>query len=203
MLYDKNGEEHYNLISALHKSIRSSDPHAAAYWCTRMLESGEDPNYLCRRLVRMASEDIGNADPQALQVCMNATQAYQFLGSPEGEVPIVQAALYLACSPKSNAAEMAYFEARDLIHQTGPLPVPLHLRNAPTKLMKTEGYGEGYQYAHDDPDAIVTHAHLPQGLEDKLLYHPAPRGKERDFIRVMEWFEKKRAEKKASEKPQK
>jgi putative ATPase len=195
LLYDKNGEEHYNLISALHKSVRSSDPHAAAYWCTRMLESGEDPLYVCRRLVRMASEDIGNADPAALQICMNATQAYQFLGSPEGEVPIIQAALYLACSPKSNSAETAYFAARDLVQQKGPLAVPLHLRNAPTKLMKQEGYGEGYQYAHHDPDAVVTHANLPEGLEREIIYRPVPRGKERDFIRVMEWFENKRAEK--------
>jgi putative ATPase len=194
LLYDKSGDQHYDLISALHKSIRSSDPHAAAYWATRMLEAGEDPLYLCRRLTRMASEDIGNADPGALRVALLAKEAYDFLGSPEGEVPIIQAALYLACAPKSKAAEVAYMEARAEVQKSGALPVPLHLRNAPTKLMKDFGHGKGYQYAHDDPEAVVDQQHLPDAIKEKRFYFPAPRGKEKQFIEYLEWLETRKKE---------
>ncbi len=195
LLYDKSGDQHYDIISALHKSVRSSDPHAAAYWATRMLAAGEEPLYLCRRLVRMAIEDIGNADPMALQTALAAKEAYDFLGSPEGELAIIQAALYLACAPKSNATEKAYGETRAEVEASGPLAVPMHLRNAPTRLMKQLDYGKGYQYAHDDPDAVVTHSHLPDAIKDKKFYFPAPRGKEKEFSETLDWLEKKRKEK--------
>src|SRR5881296_3649093 len=152
LLYDKAGEEHYNLISALHKSLRDSDPDASLYWMTRMLDSGEDPLYVARRLVRFASEDVGNADPQALTLTLAAKEAYDFLGSPEGELALAQATLYLALAPKSNAAYVAYNEARADVEAAPAEPVPLHIRNAPTGLMKNLGYGKGYQYAHDAPD---------------------------------------------------
>jgi putative ATPase len=195
LLYDKNGEQHYDIISALHKSVRSSDPDAAAYWATRMLMAGEDPLYLCRRLIRMASEDIGNADPQALQVAIAARDAYQMLGSPEGEVPIIQCALYLATASKSNSAELAYMQARAEIEKTGHLPVPLHLRNAPTKLMKEMDYGKGYQYAHDDKDAVVDQQHLPDEIKSSKFYFPANRGREKQIIEYLKWIEEKKKEK--------
>jgi putative ATPase len=174
--YDASGEEHYNLISALHKSLRDSDPDGAVYWLGRMLASGEDPLYLARRMIRFASEDIGNADPQALQVSLNCREAYHMLGSPEGELALFQAAVYLATAPKSNAIYACTHKVRADIHRTGSLPVPLHLRNAPTKLMKDFGYGHGYQYAHDDRDGLVHQEHLPPELADRTYYEPTNRG---------------------------
>ena len=176
--YDAAGEEHYNLISALHKSLRDSDPDGAVYWLGRMLAGGEDPLYLARRMIRFASEDIGNADPQALQVALNCREAYHMLGSPEGELALIQAAAYLATAPKSNAAYRCYHKVRADIHRTGSLPVPLHLRNAPTALMKDFGYGRGYQYAHDDHDGLVLQEHLPPELADTVYYEPTSRGYE-------------------------
>ena len=179
LLYDKDGEEHYNLISALHKSMRGSDPDAALYWLTRMLEAGEDPLYLARRMVRFASEDIGNADPQALQVAIAAMNAFQFIGMPEGKLALAQAATYLATAPKSNAIYTACTAAREDVRKEGPLPVPLHIRNAPTELMKDLGYGKGYRYAHHHPDAYARQEYLPEKLRGKVYYHPRDRGYEK------------------------
>jgi putative ATPase len=194
LLYDKAGDQHYDLISALHKSVRSSDPDASAYWAGRMLAAGEEPLYLCRRLARMASEDIGNADPQALALVMAAKDSYDFLGSPEGELAIIQAAIYLACAPKSNASEKAWNGVRAEIERSGSLPVPLPIRNAPTKLMDQLGYGEGYQYAHDYPDAVVDQQHLPDAIKNKKFYEPVERGKEKEIRERLEWMEKLRQE---------
>ena len=174
--YDKDGEEHYNIISALHKSLRDSDPDAAVYWTMRMVEAGEDPKYIIRRLIRFASEDIGNADPQALVVVTAAKDAVEFLGYPECDTALVQAATYLATAPKSNAVYEAVLGARRDIKETGNLPVPLVLRNAPTKLMKDLGYGKGYKYAHDFPGGEVNQKHMPDELEGKKYYHPIKRG---------------------------
>jgi putative ATPase len=188
LLYDKAGEEHYNLISALHKSLRDSDPDASLYWLTRMLGSGEDPLYIARRLVRFASEDVGNADPAALGLTLAAKDAYEFLGSPEGELALAQAALYLALAPKSNAVYLAYDEARADVADRLSEPVPLHLRNAPTQLMRTLGYGAGYQYAHDATDARVDQEHLPESLRGREYYRPTPRGLEAELgRRLAEW----------------
>ena len=178
LLYDRAGEEHYNLISALHKSVRDGDPDGALYWLARMLEAGEDPLFLARRLVRMAAEDIGLADPQALSLALAARDAYHFLGTPEGELALAEAAVYLACAPKSNAVYTAFDAARADVHARPAEPVPLHLRNAPTRLMTGLGYGQGYQYAHDAPDAIVDQEHLPDALRGRAYYHPVPRGQE-------------------------
>lgn len=186
--YDSTGEEHYNQISALHKSLRDSDPDGALYWLSRMLEAGEDPLYIARRLIRFASEDIGNADPQALQIALNGREAYHILGSPEGELALVQTTIYLATAPKSNALYMASKKVRQEIKRTGTLPVPIHLRNAPTKLMKDIGYGKDYQYAHDDPDALVEQDHLPDEIAGQIFYTPTNRGYEaivRD--RLIKW----------------
>ncbi|NOX80595.1 MAG: replication-associated recombination protein A [Deltaproteobacteria bacterium] len=186
--YDTGGEEHYNLISALHKSLRDSDPDGAAYWLYRMLDSGEDPLYIARRLIRFASEDIGNADPQALQVAMNCREAFHLLGSPEGELALLQAAAYLATAPKSNALYAASKKIRTDIKQTGTLPVPMHLRNAPTRLMKNLGYGRDYQYAHDNREGLVDQEHLPSELKGRIYYEPTNRGYEaviRD--RLIKW----------------
>jgi putative ATPase len=183
LLYDKAGEEHFNLISALHKSLRDSDPDAALYWLARMLESGEDPLYLARRLVRFASEDVGNADPLALQLALAAKDAYHFLGSPEGELALAQAALYLACAPKSNAVYSAFTEAQKDVREAPAEPVPLHLRNAPTGLMAHLGYGTGYQYAHDAPDALVDQEHFPESLKGRTYYRPTDRGLEAEIAR--------------------
>ena len=177
--YDKSGEEHYNLISALHKSLRGSDPDAALYWLARMLEAGEDPHYIARRMIRFASEDIGNADPVALGLCMDALRAYDFLGSPEGDLALAQAAVYLATAPKSNAVYRAYGEAQADARKFGSLPVPLHIRNAPTRLMKKMGYGRGYRYAHDHPDALVPQDYMPREIRKHRYYHPTSRGHER------------------------
>jgi len=165
--YDKGGEEHYNLISALHKSVRNSDADATLYWLTRMLEAGEDRRFLVRRLIRMASEDIGMADPAALGVTTAAADAWDRLGTPEGELALVQAAVYLARAPKSNALYTGYARAREDVERSAAEPVPLHLRNAPTKLMKEEGYGAGYRYAHDDPEARDEMTCLPPSLLDR------------------------------------
>jgi putative ATPase len=188
LLYDKSGEEHYNLISALHKSLRDSDPDASLYWMTRMLDSGEDPLYVARRLVRFASEDVGNADPRALTLTLAAKEAYDFLGSPEGELALAQATLYLALAPKSNAAYVAFNQARADVQERPSEPVPLHIRNAPTGLMKDLGYGAGYQYAHDAPDARVEQEHLPESLRGRQYYLPTDRGLEAELgRRLAEW----------------
>jgi putative ATPase len=190
LLYDKGGEEHYNLISALHKSMRNSDPDAAVYWVARMLEAGEDPLYIARRLIRFASEDIGNADPQALTVAVAAKDAAHFIGMPEGNTALAQAAIYLATAPKSNAVYTAYNAAAADAHTQAAEPVPLHLRNAPTKLMKQLEYGKGYQYAHDDRDAVTGMNCLPPSLAGKTYYEPTERGFEKELKRRLEAWEK-------------
>jgi putative ATPase len=186
--YDKSGEEHYNLISALHKSMRNSDPDAAVYWLARMLEAGEDPLYVARRLVRFASEDVGNADPQALAVAVAAKDAAHFIGMPEGNTALAQAAIYLATAPKSNAVYAAYGQAADDARTQVADPVPLHLRNAPTKLMKDLEYGKGYRYAHDEPDAVTEMSCLPDSLRDRAYYQPTERGFEKEIKRRLEWW---------------
>jgi len=202
LLYDKSGEEHYNLISALHKSLRGSDPDAALYWLARMLVAGEAPLYIARRMVRFATEDIGNADPSALQVALNAMEAFRFLGAPEGELALAQAAVYLATAPKSNSIYAAYDRVKKEIEKTGALPVPLHIRNAPTRLMKDLGYGKGYKYAHDFQDAFVPQSYLPDILKERVYYIPAERGYEKVIKeRLNAWQNiKKKAEKKVEEK---
>ena len=188
LLYDKSGEEHYNLISALHKSLRDSDPDASLYWLTRMLEAGEDRLYIARRLVRFASEDVGNADPGALTLTLAAKEAYDFLGDPEGELALAQATLYLALAPKSNAVYVAHNEAKEDVRERPAEPVPLHIRNAPTRLMKDLGYGAGYQYAHDAPDAKVDQQDLPDSLRGRQYYRPTDRGLEAELgRRLAEW----------------
>jgi putative ATPase len=176
LLYDKSGEEHYNLISALHKSMRNSDPDASVYWLARMLESGEDPLYVARRLVRFASEDIGNADPQALTIAVAAKDAVHFIGMPEGNTALAQAAIYLATAPKSNAVYKAYLSAADAASGEVAEPVPLHLRNAPTKLMKDLDYGKGYRYAHDEAAGVADMECLPPAHKDRKFYEPQERG---------------------------
>jgi putative ATPase len=176
--YDTTGEEHYNQISALHKSLRDSDPDGALYWLIRMLAAGEEPLYIARRLIRFASEDIGIADPQALLIAVGSRDAYHMLGSPEGELALVEAAVYLATAPKSNALYKAFNEARRDIEATGSLPVPLHIRNAPTRLMQQLDYGKGYQYAHDNAEGLVDQEHLPDELSGKRYYQPTNRGHE-------------------------
>jgi putative ATPase len=179
LLYDKAGEEHYNIISAFIKSLRGSDPDAAIYWLERMLSAGDDPYYMLRRMVRFATEDIGMADPGALTMALNASEAYRLLGPPEGEDALFQAAVYLATAPKSNSVYMAHKEVRKKVQETGYVPVPLHIRNAPTKLMKDLKYGEGYKYAHDHPDAFVPQSYLPDKLEGDRFYIPNDRGYEK------------------------
>jgi len=199
LLYDKAGEEHYNLISALHKSMRNSDPDAAVYWLARMLEAGEDPLYIARRLVRFASEDIGNADPQALTVAVAAKDAVHFIGMPEGNTALAQAALYLATAPKSNAVYEAYARAAEDAHRDSAQPVPLHLRNAPTKLMKDLAYGKGYRYAHDDPDAVADMSCLPSALEGRRYYEPTERGFEVEIKRRLDGWDAIRKRRRTSE----
>ena len=184
--YDKTGEEHYNIISALHKSMRDSDPDAAIYWVARMLEAGENPLYVARRLVRFASEDIGNADPQALQVAVAAMQAVHFLGMPEGNLALAQTATYLACAPKSNALYKGYKLTQEDIKRWGPLPVPLVIRNAPTTLMKNLDYGKGYKYAHNFKDGYIIQEHLPKELKGKKYYFPSDRGFEKEIKQRLE-----------------
>jgi putative ATPase len=189
LLYDKAGEEHYNIISALHKSMRNSDPDASVYWLARMLEAGEDPLYVARRLVRFASEDIGNADPQALVVAVAAKDAVHFIGMPEGNTALAQAVIYLATAPKSNAVYRAYSAAADDAQHDVAEPVPLHLRNAPTKLMKDLNYAKGYRYAHDEADAIADMSCLPPALERRKYYEPPERGFEKEIKRRLDGWE--------------
>ena len=179
LIYDKSGDAHFNLISAFHKSLRGSDPDAAIYWLGRMLSSGEDPMYIARRMVRFASEDVGNADPSALSIAMAAMEAFRFLGSPEGDLSLAQAAVYLSTAPKSNSIYTAYGQTLKTIKQTGALPVPMHIRNAPTRLMKDIGYGKGYKYAHNYKDGFVPQDHLPEKLQNKIFYTPTSRGYEK------------------------
>jgi len=176
--YDKSGEKHYNLISALHKSLRDSDPDGSLYWFYRMIDSGEDPLYIARRLIRFASEDIGIADPNSLVQAIAGRNTYHMLGSPEGELALAQVVVYLATAPKSNSVYKASKNVRELIKKTGSLPVPLHIRNAPTTLMKDLDYGKGYQYAHDSKEALVDQNHLPEEIEGQLFYYPINRGYE-------------------------
>ncbi len=194
LVYDKSGDEHYNLISALHKSLRGSDPDAALYWMARMLAAGEDPFFIARRMVRFASEDIGNADPQALAVTLAAMEAFRFLGHPEGELALAQAAVYLATAPKSNSIYAAYGSAQAAVTRGGSLPVPLHIRNAPTTLMKELGYGEGYRYAHHYRDAFAPQDYLPDELQGEVFYHPTDRGYERTVAERLERWRKLRAQ---------
>jgi putative ATPase len=189
--YDRQGEEHYNLISAFHKSLRGSDPDASLYWLGRMLAAGEDPLYIARRMVRFAAEDIGNADPAALQLAIAAKEAYHFLGSPEGELALAQCAVYLAAAPKSNAVYQAFNRVQRDIQEQPALPVPLHLRNAPTNLMRELGFGEGYRYPHHFPRAEVDQDYLPENLRDRIYYHPTDRGHE---ARIKELLERRRRE---------
>ena len=193
-VYDKDRDGHYNLISALHKALRGSDPQASLYYMARMLTAGEEPLYVLRRLVRFASEDIGLADPQALTQCLAAKDAYQFLGSPEGELAIVQACLYLATAPKSNAAYTAYKEAWDSARTTGSLAPPAHILNAPTKLMKDIGYGAGYAYDHNADDGFSGADYWPEEMEPQSYYRPVERGFEREVLKRMEWWDKRRSE---------
>jgi putative ATPase len=193
LLYDKSGEEHYNLISALHKSVRNSDPDAALYWLGRMLEAGEDPLYVARRVVRMAVEDIGLADPNALSLCMAARDAVDFIGMPEGNLALAQAVVYLAVAPKSNALYSAYGAVQQDVERTAAESVPLHLRNAPTGLMKNLGYGQGYQYAHDLENKVADMQCLPDNLKDRRYYQPTNEGVEKRIRERMEEIKRKRS----------
>jgi putative ATPase len=194
--YDKSGEAHYNLISALHKSVRGSDPDAALYWFARMLEGGEDPRYLARRLTRMAVEDIGLADPAAQRHCLDAWATYERLGSPEGELALAGAVIYLALAPKSNAAYVAYKAARASARSTGSAPPPKHILNAPTKMMKDQGYGAGYAYDHDAEDGFSGQNYFPDTMSRPSFYQPVERGYERDLKKRLDWFEGLRAKRK-------
>jgi putative ATPase len=193
-IYDKGQEGHYNLISALHKTVRGSDPDAALYYLARMFDAGEDPLFIARRVVRMASEDIGMADPQALVIANAAKEAYDFLGSPEGELAIAQAVIYCACAPKSNAAYVAFKAAMRLAREKGSLTPPKVILNAPTKFMKTEGYGEGYAYDHDEPEAFSGQNYWPDDLGRQKLYQPVERGFEREVVKRLDYWEKLRRE---------
>lgn len=200
LLYDKSGEEHYNIISAFHKSLRGSDPQAALYWMARMLESGEDPLYIARRMVRFASEDIGLADPEALHIALAAKDTVHFIGLPEGDLALAQAAVYLATAPKSNALYSAMSNAKAAIRDYPAAPVPLHIRNAPTKLMEEAGYGKGYMYDHDFEAHIAPQEYLPDALKGKRFYTPGEYGLEKEIQRRMEYWEKLRREAKRSAK---
>ena len=193
--YDKSGDAHYNLISALHKSVRGSDPDAALYWLSRMLSGGEDPRYLCRRMTRMAIEDVGLADPDAQAICLRAWESYERLGSPEGELALAQAVIYLALSPKSNAAYRAFGDARAMAASTGSLAPPKHILNAPTGFMKSIGYGRGYRYDHDDSDGFSGQNYFPDGVERRQFYVPVERGMEREFAKRVAYFIKLRQKK--------
>jgi len=195
LLYDKSGEEHYNVVSAFIKSMRGSDPDAAIYWCMRMLEAGDDPLFVLRRLLIFASEDIGNADPRALQVAVNADESFRRMGMPEGYYPIAQAVLYLACAPKSNSVGTAWMGAKQEIQRTGALPVPLKLRNASTKLMKQEGYGKDYVYAHErEGHHVAGETYLPDELEGARFYEPGDQGLEKAIGERLRWLRRGRGE---------
>ena len=199
LMYDKSGEEHYNLISALHKSVRNSDPDAALYWLARMFAAGEDPLYLARRVVRMAVEDIGLAAPEALNLCLSAKEAIDFLGSPEGDLALAEAVVYLCLAPKSNAVYTAYGAVQEEIEHTRQEPVPLHLRNAPTRLMKELGYAKGYRYAHDEEDRIADMDCLPDSLKGRTYYHPTQEGREKLLAQRMEEIRQIRTKKRHHE----
>lgn len=190
--YDKVGEEHYNLISAYHKALRGSDPQGALYWLARMLDGGEDPMYIARRTIRFASEDVGLADPQALRVALAARDAFHTLGSPEGELALAEAAVYLATAPKSNRVYLAFKAAKDAARDYPAAEVPLHIRNAPTKLMKELGYGAGYKYAHDEPDAYAPQSYLPDALADAEFYEPGQFGFEKEIAKRLAWWRERR-----------
>jgi putative ATPase len=192
-IYDKSGDEHFNLISALHKSVRGSDPDASLYWLSRMLEGGEDPRYLARRILRMAVEDIGLADPQAQTHCLQAWETYERLGSPEGELSLAQAVIYLALAPKSNAGYAAYMAARSAAKTSGSAPPPKHILNAPTDLMKDQGYGQGYNYDHDAEDGFSGQNYFPDVLDRQSFYQPVERGFERDLDKRLQYFNNLRA----------
>lgn len=196
LLYDKNGEEHYNIVSALHKSMRNSDVNAAVYWLSRMLEAGEDPLFIARRLVRFASEDIGLADNRALEIAVSVFQACQFIGMPECNVHLTHAVIYLSLAPKSNSAYLAYMRAKKDALNSMNEPVPLHLRNAPTKLMKDLNYGKGYQYAHDTEEKLTTMQTMPDSLAGHEYYHPTNQGSEARFRQrleeISEWHKRNR-----------
>jgi putative ATPase len=191
--YDKAGEEHYNLISAYHKALRGSDPQGALYWLARMIDAGEDPMYIARRTVRFASEDIGLADPRALEISLAARDAFHFLGSPEGELALAEAAVYLATSPKSNRVYDAWNAAMEAARESPAEPVPHHIRNAPTRLMKELGYGKGYQYAHAVPEAYIPQEYLPERLRGTAFYEPGPFGFEKEIAKRLAWWEELKA----------
>jgi putative ATPase len=195
LLYDKGGEEHYNVISAFIKSLRGSDPDAALYWLARMLEAGEDPLFILRRLIILASEDIGNADPRALQVAVSALQAFQMIGMPEGRITLGQAVTYLATAPKSNASYVGIDSALAEVRKSGALPVPMHIRNAPTRLMKELGYGKGYKYAHDFDDGYAGQDCLPEKLSGHKFYEPRGHGYEKNIVERMEWLKSRKGRK--------
>ncbi len=199
LMYDKSGEEHYNLISALHKSVRNSDPDAALYWLARMFAAGEDPLYLARRVVRMSVEDIGLAAPEALNLCLSAKEAIDFLGSPEGDLALAEAVVYLCLAPKSNSVYTAYAAVQEEIEHTRQEPVPLHLRNAPTRLMKELGYAKGYRYAHDEEDRIADLDCLPDSLKGRSYYHPTQEGREKLLAQRMEEIRQIRSKKRTGE----
>jgi len=199
--YDKSGEEHYNVISAYHKALRGSDPQGALYWLARMIDGGEDPMYIARRTIRFASEDVGLADPQALRVALAARDAYQMLGTPEGELALAEAAVYLATAPKSNRVYLAWGAAMEAAREYPAEGVPLHIRNAPTSLMKQLGYGKGYQYAHDVPDAYLPQKYLPDALEGSTFYEPGTFGFERDIAKRMAWWSELRERARGGDAP--
>jgi len=196
--YDKKGEEHYNLISALHKSIRGSDPDAALYWLARILDGGEDPRFIARRLLRMALEDVGLADPQAQSICLHAWQSFERLGSPEGELALAQAALYLALAPKSNASYKGFNLSLDLVKKTGSEPPPKHILNAPTDLMKDQGYGAGYEYDHDGADGFSGQNYFPEKIDRLSAYQPVERGFERELKKRISYFKNLREKRKSN-----
>ena len=199
--YDKSGDEHYNLISALHKSVRGSDPDAALYWLARMITGGEDPRYLARRILRMAVEDIGLADPQAQSVCLNAWETYERLGSPEGELALAEAVTYLALAPKSNGVYTGWKAALNEARRTGSEPPPKHILNAPTRMMKDQGFGAGYAYDHDAEDGFSGQNYFPETMKRPVLYQPVERGFERELKKRVEWFAKLRADRNAKGSP--
>ena len=196
--YDKKGEEHYNLISALHKSIRGSDPDAALYWLARILDGGEDPRFIARRLLRMALEDVGLADPQAQSICLHAWQSFERLGSPEGELALAQAVLYLSLAPKSNASYKGFNLSLDLVKKTGSEPPPKHILNAPTDLMKDQGYGAGYEYDHDSADGFSGQNYFPEKIDRLSAYQPVERGFERELKKRITYFKKLRDKRKSN-----